>query len=119
MISSIVWVPAGVADPNPKRYEMSAQEMEIFRLLEEQQQYQAEAMETGERGNDDEEDDEEEELVFDSPPANGDTPVSEEKEGGLGDEDDSDADAAAESNDVEDGGLQKDRDSQGSNHDDE
>ena len=38
MISSIVWVPAGVADPSPKRYEMSAQEMEMFRLLEEQQQ---------------------------------------------------------------------------------
>ena len=38
MISSIVWVPAGVADPNPKKYEMSAQEVEIMRLLEEQQQ---------------------------------------------------------------------------------
>lgn len=40
MISSIVWVPAGVADPTPKKYEMSAQEMEIIRLLEEQQQSQ-------------------------------------------------------------------------------
>ena len=37
MISSIVWVPAGVADPNPKRYEMSSQEVEILRLLEEQE----------------------------------------------------------------------------------
>lgn len=41
MISSIVWVPAGVADPCPKRYEMSAQEMEILRLLEEQEQQEA------------------------------------------------------------------------------
>lgn len=38
MISSIVWVPAGVADPNPKRYEMSAKELELLRLMEEQEQ---------------------------------------------------------------------------------
>ena len=37
MISSIVWVPAGVADPNPKRYEMSAKELEVLQLLEEQE----------------------------------------------------------------------------------
>jgi hypothetical protein len=38
MISSVVWVPAGVADPNPKRYEMSAKELELLRLMEERQQ---------------------------------------------------------------------------------
>jgi hypothetical protein len=37
MISSIVWVPAGVADPSPKRYEMNAQELEILQLLQEQE----------------------------------------------------------------------------------
>ena len=40
MISSIVWVPAGVADPNPKRYEMSAKELELLRLMDEQQRQQ-------------------------------------------------------------------------------
>lgn len=37
MISSIVWVPVGVADPSPKRYEMNAKELEILRMLEEQE----------------------------------------------------------------------------------
>jgi hypothetical protein len=36
MISSIAWVPAGVADPTPKRYEMSATEQELIRLMQEQ-----------------------------------------------------------------------------------
>lgn len=45
MISSIVWVPAGVADPNPKRYEMSAKELEVLQLLEQQQQQQTTSVE--------------------------------------------------------------------------
>lgn len=35
MISSLAWVPAGVADPSPKRYEMSAVEQELLKLVEE------------------------------------------------------------------------------------
>jgi hypothetical protein len=35
MISSIAWVPAGVADPNPKRYEMSSTEQELIRMMQE------------------------------------------------------------------------------------
>jgi periodic tryptophan protein 1 len=35
MISSIAWVPKGVADPNPVRYEMSATERELVQLLQE------------------------------------------------------------------------------------
>ena len=38
MISSIEWVPAGVADPNPKKYEFSAAEQEVLRQLQEQEQ---------------------------------------------------------------------------------
>lgn len=34
MISSIAWVPRGVADPNPKRYEMSSTERELLELME-------------------------------------------------------------------------------------
>jgi hypothetical protein len=34
MISSIAWVPAGVADPNPKRYEMSSTEQELIRMMQ-------------------------------------------------------------------------------------
>jgi hypothetical protein len=34
MISSIAWVPRGVADPNPKRYEMSAVEAELLQSLQ-------------------------------------------------------------------------------------
>jgi hypothetical protein len=36
MISSIVWVPAGVADPNPKKYEFSTTELELIKMMEEQ-----------------------------------------------------------------------------------
>lgn len=36
MISSIAWVPRGVADPNPKRYEMSSTERELLELMEKQ-----------------------------------------------------------------------------------
>lgn len=36
MISSIEWIPAGVADPNPKKYELSATEQELIRLMQEQ-----------------------------------------------------------------------------------
>lgn len=36
MISSIEWVPAGVADPNPKKYEFSAAELEMIKMMEEQ-----------------------------------------------------------------------------------
>lgn len=34
MISSIAWVPAGVADPAPKRYEMSSTEQELVQMLQ-------------------------------------------------------------------------------------
>lgn len=36
MISAIEWVPAGVADPNPKKYEFSAAELELIKMMEEQ-----------------------------------------------------------------------------------
>ena len=36
MISSIAWVPAGAADPNPKKYEMSLVEEDLVRKLQEQ-----------------------------------------------------------------------------------
>jgi hypothetical protein len=36
MISSIAWVPAGVADPRPKKYELSPAEQELIMLMEEQ-----------------------------------------------------------------------------------
>ena len=36
MISSIVWVPKGIADPSPKKYELSAAEKEIVELMESQ-----------------------------------------------------------------------------------
>lgn len=36
MISDIEWVPAGVADPNPKRYEMSTAEHEFIKMMQEQ-----------------------------------------------------------------------------------
>ena len=35
MISSIAWVPAGVADPSPKRYELSQREKEMIIAMEE------------------------------------------------------------------------------------
>lgn len=37
MISAIEWVPAGVADPTPKKYELSAAEMELIEMMEKQQ----------------------------------------------------------------------------------
>ena len=36
MISSLAWVPAGVADPSPKRYEVSKTEQELLKMMEEQ-----------------------------------------------------------------------------------
>lgn len=36
MISAIEWVPAGVADPNPKKYEFSQAELELIKMMEEQ-----------------------------------------------------------------------------------
>lgn len=50
MISSIVWVPAGVAAPVPQRYETSAAERELIDLLEKQgniDQVEAELRGTG------------------------------------------------------------------------
>jgi len=38
MISAVGWVPVGVADPNPKRYELSVTEREMLRAMEEQEQ---------------------------------------------------------------------------------
>lgn len=37
MISAIEWVPEGVADPNPKKYEFSAAELELIEMMEKQQ----------------------------------------------------------------------------------
>ncbi|CAJ1929038.1 unnamed protein product [Cylindrotheca closterium] len=34
MISAIEWVPEGVADPNPKKYEFSAAELELIEMME-------------------------------------------------------------------------------------
>jgi hypothetical protein len=35
MISSIEWIPAGVADPNPKKYELSSTEQELLQMIDE------------------------------------------------------------------------------------
>jgi hypothetical protein len=43
MISSIAWVPKGVADPDPKRYEVSNAERELLALLEENDPNELEA----------------------------------------------------------------------------
>eukprot|EP00522_Entomoneis_paludosa_P012054 CAMPEP_0172443610 /NCGR_PEP_ID=MMETSP1065-20121228/3840_1 /TAXON_ID=265537 /ORGANISM="Amphiprora paludosa, Strain CCMP125" /LENGTH=605 /DNA_ID=CAMNT_0013193901 /DNA_START=792 /DNA_END=2609 /DNA_ORIENTATION=+ len=37
MISAIGWVPVGVSDPNPKRYELSAAERDVLQAMEEQE----------------------------------------------------------------------------------
>ena len=39
MISSIAWIPAGIANPNPRKYEMSTMEKELMQqiLLEQQE----------------------------------------------------------------------------------
>jgi hypothetical protein len=60
MISAIEWVPQGVADPSPKKYELSATEQELVKMMENQSM-----------GNDEdqeEEQEEEEEVV--APPKN-------------------------------------------------
>jgi hypothetical protein len=36
MISAIEWIPAGVADPNPKKYEFSPAELELIQMMEKQ-----------------------------------------------------------------------------------
>lgn len=54
MISAIEWVPEGVADPNPKKYEFSAAELELIEMMEKQNFEGAE-------GDDDEDEEEEEE----------------------------------------------------------
>jgi len=38
MIAAIEWVPAGVADPNPKKYEMNAAEKEVIQMLQAQEE---------------------------------------------------------------------------------
>lgn len=58
MISCLAWIPKGVADPKPKRYEMSQIEMEI---MEQQTRWQAEALSNDNEQND--ENDEEDETV--------------------------------------------------------
>ena len=35
MISSIEWIPAGIADPNPKKYELSSTEQELIQMIDE------------------------------------------------------------------------------------
>lgn len=45
MISCIEWIPKGVADPTPKRYEMSAKELE---MLQHQAEFEAKLKEGGE-----------------------------------------------------------------------
>lgn len=36
MISALKWIPAGIADSNPKRYEFSAAELELIEMMEKQ-----------------------------------------------------------------------------------
>jgi hypothetical protein len=36
MISAIEWIPEGVADPNPKKYEFSTAELELIEMMEQQ-----------------------------------------------------------------------------------
>jgi hypothetical protein len=64
MISSIEWVPQGVADPNPKKYELSATEQELVKMME-RQSMNGEDLE-------EEEEEEEEEVVI--------APTQEDKE---------------------------------------
>jgi hypothetical protein len=56
MISSIEWVPQGVADPNPKKYELSATEQELVKMMEKQSMNEEDQEE-------EEEEEEEEEVV--------------------------------------------------------
>lgn len=58
MISCVAWVPKGVADPSPKRYEMSAAEME---LLEKQAEMEQNDDKDNNTSNDDDNDDDMEE----------------------------------------------------------
>jgi hypothetical protein len=51
MISSIEWVPQGVADPCPKKYELSTTEQELVRMMEKQSM------------NEEDQEEEEEEVV--------------------------------------------------------
>ena len=53
MISAIEWVPQGVADPNPKKYELSATEQELVKMMEKQSMNE----------EDQDEEEEEEEVV--------------------------------------------------------
>jgi hypothetical protein len=58
MISSIAWVPAGVAAPVPSKYEMSATERELVRLMEAQGRIlEGGGARDGGRNDDDEEED--------------------------------------------------------------
>jgi hypothetical protein len=59
MISSIAWVPQGVADPNPKKYELSATEQELVKMMEKQSMNE---------GDQEEEEVEEEEKEVVAPP---------------------------------------------------
>ena len=36
MIAALEWVPAGVADENPKKYEMNSAEKEVLQMLQDQ-----------------------------------------------------------------------------------
>jgi hypothetical protein len=49
MISSIEWIPAGVADPNPKKYELSTTEQELIRLMQDQGNLDEQVMEAREK----------------------------------------------------------------------
>jgi len=51
MIAAIEWVPAGVADENPKKYEMNATEKDVIRMLQEQQQQEEEEQADGKNKN--------------------------------------------------------------------
>lgn len=66
MISSIAWVPKGVADPSPKKYELSSAEQELVRMMEAQGLTEGDGDETEQNAEEEieeEEEDEEEEKV--------------------------------------------------------
>jgi hypothetical protein len=62
MISSIEWVPKGVADPSPKKYELSHAEQELVRMMEAQGLTGGEGGETEQTAEDEVEEEEEEEV---------------------------------------------------------
>ena len=64
MISSVEWVPKGVANPTPKKYELSAAEAELVQMMEAQNivDHLEEEVAKEETGQSDDEEEEEEEV---------------------------------------------------------